>query len=238
MILLACDTSDSTCCAGLYRDGREEGYELSMEKKTHSETFMPLVARVFEKCGLKTGDVDRIAITVGPGSFTGIRIGMSAVLGMAAASEPAPQMIPVSSTAALVRSFENVSYDKTSTCYIACFDARNKRVFAQAFDGDTYESVMEEDAYNAADVAKKIARDLQNRFNNFIVVGSGADSMASAIEEECPFINVQYAKGAVILPRGVALASEGVPPVNPEELKARYCAVSRAERYQTGAELK
>ena len=81
MLILACDTSDSTCCAGLYRDGEELGYELSMERKTHSETFMPLVARVFEKLSLTYDDIDEIAVTVGPGSFTGIRIGLSAILG-------------------------------------------------------------------------------------------------------------------------------------------------------------
>ncbi|MBP5655950.1 MAG: tRNA (adenosine(37)-N6)-threonylcarbamoyltransferase complex dimerization subunit type 1 TsaB [Clostridiales bacterium] len=238
MLLLACDTSDSTCCAGIYRDGEELAYELSMEKKTHSETFMPLVARVFEKSNVGFGEIDRIAITVGPGSFTGIRIGMSAVLGMAAASERKIETVPVSSTLALAYSVENVSYDRTSTCYIPCFDARNMRVFAQATDADTYETLMEEDAYNASDIAKKIGSDLQNRYNNFIVVGSGADAMSQAIEENCPFINVQYAKGAVILPRGIAKAAERSKAVPPEELKARYCAVSRAERYHTGDELK
>ncbi|MBR6483504.1 MAG: tRNA (adenosine(37)-N6)-threonylcarbamoyltransferase complex dimerization subunit type 1 TsaB [Clostridiales bacterium] len=236
MILLACDTSDSTCCAGLYRDGEELGYELSLEKKTHSETFMPLVKRVFDKCNFSFDDIDQIAVTVGPGSFTGIRIGLSAVLGMAAASRK--NVIPVSSTLALARSFENVSYDKTLTCYIPCFDARNNRVFAQAVDGDSYETQIEEGAYDAGDVAKKIASDLQDRYRNFIVVGSGADSMARAIEEYCPYINVQFAKGAVILPKGVALAAEGEEALSPETVKARYCAVSRAERYQTGAELK
>ena len=236
MLILACDTSDSTCCAGLYRDGRELGYELSMERKTHSETFMPLVKRVMDKCDVPFDEIDRIAITVGPGSFTGIRIGLSAVLGMAAAKTK--EIIPVSSTLALARSFENVSFDKKGTCYIPCFDARNNRVFAQATDGDRYETVIEEGAYDAADLAKKIASDLLEKYESFIVVGSGADSMAKAIEAECPFINVQYAKGAVILPRGVALAAEGVAPQKPEEIKAKYCAVSRAERYQTGAELK
>lgn len=236
MLILACDTSDSTCCAGIYRDGKEIGYELSMERKTHSETFMPLTARVFEKCNLTFDDIDEIAVTVGPGSFTGIRIGLSAVLGMAAASQR--KIIPVSSTMALARSFENVSFDKSSTCYIPCFDARNSRVFAQAVDGDTFETVMEEDAYNASDVAKKIASDLKDRYNNFIVVGSGAVSMSEAIEKECPFISVQYAKGAVILPKGVMLASEGIEALPAEKVRASYCAVSRAERYHTGAELK
>lgn len=236
MLILACDTSDSTCCAGLYRDGEELGYELSMERKTHSETFMPLVARVFEKLSLTYDDIDEIAVTVGPGSFTGIRIGLSAILGMAAAKPK--KIIPVSSTMALARSCENVSFDKEKTCFIPCFDARNNRVFAQATDGDTFDTVMAEGAYDALEVAKKIASDLQDRYNSFIVVGSGADSMSEAIEKECPFISVQYAKGAVILPKGVMLASEGIEALPAEKVRASYCAVSRAERYHTGAELK
>ena len=46
MLILACDTSNTTCCAGVYDDGREIAYEVSFEMRTHSETFMPLLHRV------------------------------------------------------------------------------------------------------------------------------------------------------------------------------------------------
>jgi len=77
MKILACDTSNSTCCAGVYEDGKELSYELSLEMKTHSETFMPLVERVLKNANTNCNDLDATAVTVGPGSFTGIRIGIS-----------------------------------------------------------------------------------------------------------------------------------------------------------------
>ena len=104
MKLLVCDTSNTNCSAGIFEDGREICYELSFETKTHSETFMPLVHSVMEKAGIRHEDLDGYAVTVGPGSFTGIRIGLAAVKGMALAADK--KCIPVSSTEALARSCE------------------------------------------------------------------------------------------------------------------------------------
>ena len=107
MKILVCDTSNQNCSAGVYEDGREIAYELSFETRTHSETFMPLVHRVMEQAKITHKDLDAYAVTVGPGSFTGIRIGLAAVKGMAlAAGKPC---ISVSSTEALARSCENAT---------------------------------------------------------------------------------------------------------------------------------
>ena len=120
MLILSCDTSNSTCCAGVYEDGRELSYELSLEKRTHSETFMPLVERVIKASGKEYKDLDAIAVTTGPGSFTGIRIGLSAVKGLSyALSIPC---IPVSSTAALALSVENVIDTAENTVLVPSFD--------------------------------------------------------------------------------------------------------------------
>ena len=133
MKILCCDTSNRTCCAGIFDDGRELAYELSLEKTTHSETFMPLVMRVFKECGLNPVDMDALAVTTGPGSFTGIRIGLSAVKGMALAT--GLNVIPVSSLKALALSVENVAADPSDTIIVPCFDARNDRVFASGGRG-------------------------------------------------------------------------------------------------------
>ena len=83
MKLLVCDTSDKNCSAGIFEDGKEICYELSFESKTHSETFMPLVHRVMERADIRHEDLDGYAVTVGPGSFTGIRIGVTTARTMA-----------------------------------------------------------------------------------------------------------------------------------------------------------
>ncbi|MBR2295660.1 MAG: tRNA (adenosine(37)-N6)-threonylcarbamoyltransferase complex dimerization subunit type 1 TsaB [Clostridiales bacterium] len=223
MIILAADTSNSTCCAGVYRDGDELAFELSLEKRTHSETFMPLVERVVEKSGITYGDIDAIAVTVGPGSFTGIRIGLSAVKGMAYAV-PCP-LIPVSSTKALAGSSEVAEGDPSETLFVPSFDARNKRVFASVVKASDLTAVVEEGAFDAEDLAERI-KELKGR-RKVIVLGNGADTIRNAAQGR---FEAEYAPGAVILPRGIYNASRGTDPVGAEACSASYCAVSSAER--------
>lgn len=226
MLILACDTSNSTCCAGLYEDGKELSFELSLEKKTHSETFMPLVGRVIEASGRSIRDIDRIAVTVGPGSFTGIRIGLSAVKGLALAL--GIDCIPVSSTRALALSVENISTKPEETVLVPCFDARNNRVFASAITDYSKTKVVEEGAYDACELAGRIAAFKGIDRRKLIVAGDGSETMRAALEGKD--LSVQYAPGCVILPRGIYLASEGIAPVSGAAISASYCAVSSAER--------
>lgn len=226
MKILCCDTSNSTCCAGIYEDGRELGYELSLEKKTHSETFMPLVMRVFDECKLTPKDMDVLAVTTGPGSFTGIRIGLSAVKGMALAA--GLDVIPVSSLKALALSVENVASAPEDTIIVPCFDARNDRVFAAAYDDATGQMLVEDGAYFNQDFTELLQKGPGACEKQILVVGDGAETVHKAL-----FFThkVQYASGAVILPKGINAAAQGVEPINGAAVKASYCAVSRAERY-------
>lgn len=233
MKLLVCDTSDKNCSAGIFEDGREICYELSFESKTHSETFMPLVHRVMERADIKHEALDGYAVTVGPGSFTGIRIGLAAVKGMALAADK--KVIAVSSTEALARSCDNVTMTpKEETIIIPAFDARNNRVFAQAAMEDTMHNLLPENAYDADElVAKveKIPEIIYGKIRQIIVVGSGAVTMKKAFEKAGTKMNIYYAPGAAIVPKGVArsaFASGNL--IDARDLKASYCAVSQAER--------
>ena len=233
MRLLVCDTSDKNCSAGIFEDGKEICYELSFESKTHSETFMPLVHRVMERAQMKHEDLDGYAVTVGPGSFTGIRIGVAAVKGMALGANK--KCIAVSSTEALARSCDNVTMTpKEETIIIPAFDARNNRVFAQAAMEDTMHNLLPENAYDADElVAKveKIPEIIYGKIRQIIVVGSGAVTMKKAFEKAGTKMNIYYAPGAAIVPKGVAraaFASDNL--IDARDLKASYCAVSQAER--------
>lgn len=233
MKLLVCDTSDKNCSAGIFEDGREICYELSFESKTHSETFMPLVHRVMERADIKHEVLDGYAVTVGPGSFTGIRIGLAAVKGMALAADK--KVIAVSSTEALARSCDNVTMTpKEETIIIPAFDARNNRVFAQAAMEDTMHNLLPENAYDADElVAKveKIPEIIYGKIRQIIVVGSGAVTMKKAFEKAGTKMNIYYAPGAAIVPKGVARAAFASGNlIDARDLKASYCAVSQAER--------
>ena len=233
MRLLVCDTSDKNCSAGIFEDGKEICYELSFESKTHSETFMPLVHRVIEKAGIKHEDLDGYAVTVGPGSFTGIRIGLAAVKGMALAS--GRKCIAVSSTEALARSCDNVTMTpKNETIIVPAFDARNNRVFAQAAMDDTMHNLIPENAYDADELVgriEKIPEIIYGKIRQVIVVGSGAAALKKAFEKAGTKMNIYYAPGAAIVPKGVARAAfASGKMIDARDLKASYCAVSQAER--------
>lgn len=234
MKILVCDTSNSTCCAGVYEDGREVAYKLSLEKKTHSETFMPLVHEVMEQAGITHAELDAYAVTVGPGSFTGVRIGLAAVKAMALAAGKG--CIPVSSTEALARSVDNVTAArKEDTLIVPAFDARNNRVFAQAMEDDTAKTLVAENAYDADDLVKKILQIpelIYGARTQILVVGDGADTMKAAFERAGAHVNVYYARGAAILPKGVAAAAyakgeAGI--ISGRDIEASYCAASRVK---------
>ena len=234
MKILVCDTSNSTCCAGVYEDGREVAYKLSLEKKTHSETFMPLVHEVMEQAGITHAELNAYAVTVGPGSFTGVRIGLAAVKAMALAAGKG--CIPVSSTEALARSVDNVTAArKEDTLIVPAFDARNNRVFAQAMEDDTAKTLVAENAYDADDLVKKILQIpelIYGARSQILVVGDGADTMKAAFERAGAHVNVYYARGAAILPKGIAAAAyakgeAGI--ISGRDIEASYCAASRVK---------
>ena len=234
MKILVCDTSNSTCCAGVYEDGREIAYKLSLEKKTHSETFMPLVHEVMEQAGITHAELDAYAVTVGPGSFTGVRIGLAAVKAMALAAGKG--CIPVSSTEALARSVDNVTAArKEDTLIVPAFDARNNRVFAQAMEDDTAKTLVAENAYDADDLVKKILQIpeiIYGARSQILVVGDGADTMKAAFERAGAHVNVYYARGAAILPKGIAAAAYAkgeAAVVSGRDIEASYCAASRVK---------
>lgn len=86
MILLSIDTSGPACSAALLADGRLLGEIVINSALTHSETIMPAVDELLSRESLTCADVDLFAVAAGPGSFTGVRIGVCAAKGMAHAT--------------------------------------------------------------------------------------------------------------------------------------------------------
>ena len=83
MLTLALDTATGVCTVGLVRDGHVLAeYDISVGL-THSEGLMPQVDQMFARTGIKKENIDRIAVSIGPGSFTGLRIGLAAAEAMA-----------------------------------------------------------------------------------------------------------------------------------------------------------
>lgn len=133
MIVLAIDTAGTGCFAGLYDSATETllgsaGAEIG---RGHAEQLMDFIDDALSMSGKAVTEIDRIAVTVGPGSFTGIRVGVSAARGFALAlGMPA---VGVSTLAALAAAARRVQPGKAITVVL---DAKRDEVYAQAFDAD------------------------------------------------------------------------------------------------------
>jgi len=130
MRVLAIDTALEACSAAVL--DTEEGGILASESipmaRGHAEALMPLIARVMSEARLEFLELDRVAVTVGPGSFTGLRVGVSAARGIAvAAGKPAVGLTTLAAYAAPYIAADDV------TPLVVAIDARNNQVYMQLF---------------------------------------------------------------------------------------------------------
>ena len=130
MRVLAIDTALEACSAAVL--DTERGGIVASESipmvRGHAEALMPLVGRVMQKANLEFVELDRIAVTVGPGSFTGLRVGVAAARGIAvAAAKPAVGLTTLAAYAAPYIAAD----DKTPL--LAAIDARHNHVYMQLF---------------------------------------------------------------------------------------------------------
>ena len=99
MLILSVDTTATVCSAALRRDGKTLGECTVNSGNTHSVTLLPMIEQLLKFCSAALDDIDVYAASVGPGSFTGVRIGTAAVKGLAYKNNV--PCVPVSSLEAL-----------------------------------------------------------------------------------------------------------------------------------------
>lgn len=162
MKILSISTSSNIASVSISEDDKCI-LELNIDNnKTHSETLMPLIDNLFKKTAIQLSNIDLLACDVGPGSFTGIRIGISSVKAIAESLNI--PVIEVSSLEALAYNIEN------SNCKTICsiIDARNNQVYCGIFDA---KYVLQEE-YLADDI--NVIIELLKKYKNISFVGDGA----------------------------------------------------------------
>ena len=133
MLILAIDTALDACAAAVLDTGTSRliAVESQAMKRGHAEALMPLIARVMKDAALPFAALDRIAVTTGPGSFTGLRVGLSAARGLAlAAGKPAVGLTTLSAYAAPIVS------ESGEDPVISAIDARHDQVYFQVVSGN------------------------------------------------------------------------------------------------------
>lgn len=140
MRILAIDTCAKTATCSLLYDGMPVA-DISFSCDTHSSTLLPMIDYLLNSQELKYNDVDAYAVSVGPGSFTGVRIGVSTVKGLAFAENK--PCIGVSTLVAMAENFRGVN-----GIVVPALDARRETVysavFRSSFDGSLVQ--LKEDA--------------------------------------------------------------------------------------------
>ncbi len=133
MKILGIETATLICGAAVVVDGRIISEEQTSEKKVHAENIMRLIDASLSKSGVLLKDVDAIAVSIGPGSFTGLRIGLSVAKGLAYATDK--PLVAVPTLDALAR--RAVDAGVVATPYIlSALDARRDEVFCRLFRVD------------------------------------------------------------------------------------------------------
>ncbi len=133
MLILAIDTALDACAAAVLDTsaGKLIAQESQVMKRGHAEALMPLIARVMKTSAVPFAALDRVAVTTGPGSFTGLRVGLSAARGIGlAAGKPVVGLTTLTAFAAPVVS-RNAEHP-----VISAIDARHGQVYFQVVGGD------------------------------------------------------------------------------------------------------
>ena len=183
MKILAVDTSSKICAVAILEDNKVID-EIKLDNgKTHSENLMPIIKEVLEKNNLTLKDINLIAVSVGPGSFTGIRIGIATIKPMAEVYS-----LPVASVTSLETLARNVETEDTEATIISLIDARNNQVYAGFFNNE-YNLKEKEVAEDIAEVLKKA-----KKYKKIIFVGDGSILHKEKIEEILKDKEISFSK--------------------------------------------
>ncbi|GAB5045945.1 tRNA (adenosine(37)-N6)-threonylcarbamoyltransferase complex dimerization subunit type 1 TsaB [Thermodesulfovibrio sp. TK110] len=220
MRLLGIDTSTKYAGVAVIEDGRLIAQSIMEFKAAHSEKLLPEIAHVIETMKIPIETIDYYSVTVGPGSFTGLRVAVSTLKGLSFVTQK--KVIPVSTLEGIAW---GVPYCKYQICPI--LDARKKEVFAALFrwNDNEIQRIKEDSVINIEALAEWIKEDT-------LFVGSGVELYKEKLIEKfggkALFLNSIY---SVPNPAIVAfIASKRIEKaIHAKDLKPVYLRKSEAE---------
>ena len=219
MKILAVDTSAVCASVGVTEDGKILSESSINTGLTHSRTLMPMIDSTLRNGEIDLDSIDYLACSVGPGSFTGIRIGVAAIKGLADGLKK--KCIPVSTLEAL-------AYNLQGRCCtaVSVMDARCNQVYCGIFlvDGEEITRLTEDMALKIEELEKMLPD-----YENVVFVGDGARLCHTKLGYEIAPAGQLYQRGS-----SVALAAEKSfseeKTVSAAELMPAYLRLPQAER--------
>ena len=204
MLILAVDSATPVAGVALLSDDKLIKEEFLNYKKTHSETLMPMVDRVLRECECTINHVDVIAVTIGPGSFTGLRIGLALVKGLSLAAQK-----PVVGVSTLDVLAHNISANSALVCPL--LNARKQEVYCGFYDvTHEYPYPLNESLACPPEVfvEQALAIMRQEQKDRIILLGDGYYPYADFFQEQLQG-KLIIPPAHLMLPRAAALASLG-----------------------------
>jgi tRNA threonylcarbamoyladenosine biosynthesis protein TsaB len=168
MKILALDTCLDACSAAVWSDGRVLAAASEPMQRGHQERLAPMTAEVLGGAGLLPADLDRVAVTVGPGSFTGLRVGLAFAKGLALALDR---------PCVGIGTLEALALGAGTSFAASVIDARREHVYLQAFEAAR--PLMAPDILDLPTAAARLAELF--RGGPAQLVGSGAPLLASVL---------------------------------------------------------
>ena len=225
MKILAVDTSATSASVCVAQEDKIIGEFSINTALTHSQTLIPMIEQLAEKTGVTLDNIDAIAVNAGPGSFTGVRIGVAAVKGIAFSRN-----IPCVSVSTL----ESMAYNMLDNDCIICsvMDARCSQVYNSLFrvkDGKVTR-LIEDRALSLTD----LKLDLQKYNEKIILVGDGAEITFNYFENSLQNVFLASVNNRVQKASSIAcVAFEKInngETLNASELMPVYLRLPQAQR--------
>lgn len=220
MLILGLDTDSSVCSAAVYDTARGEfaaRYEIN-NGLTHSVTSAPLIEDMLRLGGIKLSDIDLFAVSVGPGSFTGIRIGVSTIKGLAYGLKK-----PCAAVTSCLAAAYSVQVKRGMIC--AALDAKIGRLYCALFKADGDKLIrLSDEACLTVDEIEDMLKDYPDEELTF--TGDGAMILAERLGAAYTLPKWAAAQSAC----GVCLAAQYIEPVTPEKIMPCYVQLPQAQR--------
>ena len=193
MIWLGIETSNSPLSIAIVKDGQVVEEIVQNEKLTHSVTVMPTIEELFEKANLKPADIDAIAVSEGPGSYTGLRIGVTIAKTLAwTLKKP---LVGVSSLQVLAANGQDFN-----GIICSLFDARRQNVYAAAYHGTSLDIIVK-DHHNSIE---GLLEQLKQLNEPVLFVGLDVENFNEKILAQLGD-QASFAHSSLALPRGSKL---------------------------------
>ena len=220
MKILAVDTTTNVLAAGLVENGFVRAEDILDHKKAHSQKIMPVIEQILSDTQTDISEIDLFAAANGPGSFTGIRIGLATVKALAQAT--GKPVVPVNTLEALA--YNAASFDQR-VC--ALLDARNDSVYCAVYRFQDGKAVA--DLPPTYLPVEKLVEYLCGEQDKTILTGNDMESFAGQIGEACsciilpPALRIPHASSVA----RAALENTAVPY---DQINAYYINKPQAER--------